>query len=124
MIRYYRNHPCVVMWESAMNESVPPAAWCDSAQAIAHAEYPGDQMYTCGQDAPTISVRRYLDMAAVQAGGAAVRTQATTQQTAGHFGIRPLGIRRIYLRQHLQQPAAGDRRSRDAPARRATRPTP
>ena len=52
MIRYYRNHPCVVMWESVMNESAPTAAWCDSAQAIAHAEYPGDQMYTCGQDAP------------------------------------------------------------------------
>ena len=51
MVRYYRNHPCVVMWESAMNESVPPAAWCDTAQAIAHAEYPGDQMFTCGQEA-------------------------------------------------------------------------
>jgi hypothetical protein len=50
MIHYYRNHPCVVMWESAMNESTPPAAWCDSAQAIAHAEYPGDQMFTCGQE--------------------------------------------------------------------------
>ena len=50
MIHYYRNHPCVVMWESAMNESVPPASWCDSAQAIAHAEYPGDQMFTCGQE--------------------------------------------------------------------------
>ncbi|MGB7569721.1 MAG: glycoside hydrolase family 2 TIM barrel-domain containing protein [Chitinivibrionales bacterium] len=50
MIHYYRNHPCVVMWESAMNESTPPASWCDSAQAIAHAEYPGDQMYTCGQE--------------------------------------------------------------------------
>jgi beta-galactosidase len=52
MIRYYRNHPCVVMWESVMNESAPTAVWCDTAQAIAHAEYPGDQMYTCGQDAP------------------------------------------------------------------------
>ena len=50
LVRYYRNHPCVVMWESAMNESTPPAGWCDTAQAIAHAEYPGDQMYTCGQE--------------------------------------------------------------------------
>jgi beta-galactosidase len=55
MIHYYRNHPCVVMWESIMNESQPQSitggqAFVDSAQAIAHAEYPGDQMFTCGQE--------------------------------------------------------------------------
>jgi beta-galactosidase len=53
LIRYYRNHPCVVMWESAMNESNPPSSWCTNAQSIAHAEYPGNQMYTCGQDMPS-----------------------------------------------------------------------
>jgi beta-galactosidase len=50
LIRYYRNHPCVVMWESAMNESNPPSSWCTTAQTLAHAEYPGGQMFTCGQD--------------------------------------------------------------------------
>lgn len=72
LVRYYRNHPSIVMWESVMNESSPPKAFCDSAQAIAHAEYPGDQMFTIGQESNNV-----LDMyqAAVQQGG---RTPATT----------------------------------------------
>ena len=73
MIHYYRNHPSVITWESVHNESTPPANFCDSAQRVAHAEYPGDQMYTCGQETNNV-----LDiyMAAVQQGG---RTYATTK---------------------------------------------
>jgi beta-galactosidase len=83
LIRSYRNHPCVVMWESVINESNPPASFCDSAQRIAHAEYPGDQMYTCGQETNNI-----LDIyqAAVQQGA---RTYVTTKPQAiseyGHW---------------------------------------
>ena len=50
LIRYYRNHPCVVMWESVHNESAPPAAFTTQMFNAAHAEFPGDQMYTCGQE--------------------------------------------------------------------------
>ncbi len=52
LIHYYRNHPSVVVWESAMNESDPPASWLDTAQTIVHAEIPGTgQAYTVGQQA-------------------------------------------------------------------------
>jgi beta-galactosidase len=48
MIRRDRNHPSMVMWEVILNESWPPKWWKDKASAIAHEEYPGDQMYTSG----------------------------------------------------------------------------
>jgi beta-galactosidase len=82
MIRYYRNHPCVVMWESAMNESSPPAVWCDSAQAIAHAEYPGDQMFTCGQETNHIFD---IWQAAVQQSGRTLQS-GTKPQAISEFG--------------------------------------
>jgi hypothetical protein len=47
MVRWYRNHPSVILWEVVHNESDDARAeW----HAAAHAEYPGDQMYTCGED--------------------------------------------------------------------------
>jgi beta-galactosidase len=82
MVHYYRNHPCVVMWESAMNESVPPASWCDSAQAIAHAEFPGDQMYTCGQESNHIFD---IWQAAVQQNGR-IDQANTKPQAISEFG--------------------------------------
>ena len=48
MIRRDRNHPSVVVWETSLNESQFTAAWASTVQSIAHAEYPGDQMYTAG----------------------------------------------------------------------------
>ena len=48
MIRRDRNHPSIVMWETILNESWPPKWWKDKAAATAHAEYPGDQLYTSG----------------------------------------------------------------------------
>lgn len=48
MIRRDRNHPSVVMWETILNESWPPATWKDGAIKTAHEEYPGDQCFTSG----------------------------------------------------------------------------
>lgn len=48
MIRRDRNHPSIIMWETTLNESWPPAEWKDKAIATAHEEYPGDQCYTSG----------------------------------------------------------------------------
>lgn len=47
-IRRDRNHPSIVMWETTLNESWPPAAWKDQAVKVAHEEYPGDQCFTSG----------------------------------------------------------------------------
>jgi len=48
MIRRDRNHPSVILWETALNESRYPAEIARNLYAIAHIEYPGDQMYTAG----------------------------------------------------------------------------
>lgn len=48
MIRRDRNHPSVVIWETTLNESWPPAEWKDGVVRIAHEELPGDQCFTSG----------------------------------------------------------------------------
>jgi hypothetical protein len=48
MIRRDRNHPSIVIWETSLNESGYTDVWANTMQAIAHAEYPGDQMVTSG----------------------------------------------------------------------------
>ena len=50
MIRLYRNHPSVIVYEAMHNESYPSVAFLQAAQAAAHEEYPGNQMFTCGED--------------------------------------------------------------------------
>ncbi|HUF13731.1 MAG TPA: glycoside hydrolase family 2 TIM barrel-domain containing protein [Longimicrobiales bacterium] len=48
LIRRDRNHPCVVLWEVSLNETAMPPEFIETTQRIAHEEYPGDQMFTCG----------------------------------------------------------------------------
>lgn len=48
MIRRDRNHPSIFLWETALNESRYPVTLAKELYDIAHAEYPGDQMYTAG----------------------------------------------------------------------------
>jgi fibronectin type 3 domain-containing protein len=48
MIRRDRNHPSVVLWETSLNESSYTTPWATNEQAIAHGEYPGNQMFTAG----------------------------------------------------------------------------
>ncbi|WP_054027568.1 glycoside hydrolase family 2 [Bacillus sp. FJAT-28004] len=46
MIRRDRNRPSVILWETSLNETGYSAAWAKEVTEIAHAEYPGNQMYT------------------------------------------------------------------------------
>ena len=48
MVRVFRNHPSIVLWETSLNESYPPSWINEGLHRIAHEEYPGDQCYTCG----------------------------------------------------------------------------
>lgn len=48
MVRVFRNHPSVFLWETSLNESYPPSWINEGLHRIAHEEYPGDQCYTCG----------------------------------------------------------------------------
>lgn len=48
LIRRDRNHPSIIMWETTLNESWPPASWKDGAVRVTHEEYPGDQCFASG----------------------------------------------------------------------------
>lgn len=48
LIRRDRNHPCVILWEVALNETAMPPEFIARTNAIAHEEYPGDQCLTAG----------------------------------------------------------------------------
>jgi len=60
MIRRDRNHPSVIMWEVSLNETGDTqetafGEWCGATDEffrqchdVAHEEYPGEQMFTCG----------------------------------------------------------------------------
>ena len=47
-IRRDRNHPGAVLWETSLNETLGHDDILCQLIEIAHAEYPGDQMLTCG----------------------------------------------------------------------------
>ncbi|MFE5300784.1 discoidin domain-containing protein [Streptomyces sp. NPDC056632] len=46
MIRRDRNRPSVILWETSLNETAYPQWWAKEANTTAHAEMPGDQMFT------------------------------------------------------------------------------
>jgi beta-galactosidase len=48
LIQRDRNHPCVLLWETSLNESRMTNDFMEKIQSIAHQEFPGDQFYTCG----------------------------------------------------------------------------
>ena len=47
-IRRDRNHPSAVLWETSLNETMGHDYLLRDLIEIAHEEYPGDQMLTCG----------------------------------------------------------------------------
>ncbi|MBS1705295.1 MAG: DUF4982 domain-containing protein [Armatimonadetes bacterium] len=48
MIRRDRNHPCVLFWETSLNETYPPAAIANRWHEVAHEEFPGSNFFTAG----------------------------------------------------------------------------
>ncbi|MEW2490579.1 discoidin domain-containing protein [Streptomyces sp. NPDC048411] len=46
MIRRDRNRPSLILWETSLNETGYPQWWAKEANTVAHAEMPGDQMFT------------------------------------------------------------------------------
>ncbi|MFE7598664.1 discoidin domain-containing protein [Streptomyces sp. NPDC057494] len=46
MIRRDRNRPSVILWETSLNETHYPQWWAKEANTVAHAEMPGDQLFT------------------------------------------------------------------------------
>lgn len=62
MIRRDRNHPSIVLWETALNESRYPVSLAKEIQTLAHAEFPGDQMYTAGDYFGHADMEPYYDV--------------------------------------------------------------
>ncbi|WP_293717193.1 glycoside hydrolase family 2 TIM barrel-domain containing protein, partial [uncultured Parabacteroides sp.] len=62
MIRRDRNHPSVVLWETALNESRYPVSLAKEIQELSHAEYHGDQMYTAGDYFGHADMEPYYDV--------------------------------------------------------------
>jgi hypothetical protein len=48
MIRRDRNHPCVAIWETQLNETSYTSAWAQTVNTLAKQEFAGAQMFTCG----------------------------------------------------------------------------
>jgi beta-galactosidase len=48
LIRRDRNHPCVLAWELSVNETEMPKSFTDSANIIAHEEFPYNGCYSAG----------------------------------------------------------------------------
>jgi beta-galactosidase len=93
LVHYFRNHPSIVCWESAMNESSPPAAWLDTANAIVHSELPSPRAYTVGQQAGSCGTSlNILDIyqAAVQRCGR-TPTGVSTAYGVSEYGHREYG---------------------------------
>ena len=51
MVRWHRNHPSAALWEVSLNESGMPGGVLLAMNKLVHAEYPGDQILTCGATA-------------------------------------------------------------------------
>jgi len=47
-IRRDRNHACIALWETNLNESYPPTEFVNRCIDIAHEEFPGKQCFTAG----------------------------------------------------------------------------
>lgn len=48
LIRRDRNRPSVLAWEVSLNETQMPIFFMEELNRIVHAEYPGDNVYSCG----------------------------------------------------------------------------
>ncbi|MDO6492430.1 MULTISPECIES: glycoside hydrolase family 2 TIM barrel-domain containing protein [unclassified Cellulophaga] len=48
LIRRDRNRPSVLAWEVSLNETKMPIFFMEKLNEIVHAEYPGDNVYSCG----------------------------------------------------------------------------
>lgn len=60
IIRWQRNHPCIILWEPVPNESDVPMEFQKRLHELVHKEYPFADCYTASDHGPTdVSYRQY-----------------------------------------------------------------
>lgn len=90
MIRRDRNHPSVILWETALNETYYPLEVVKSVYDIAHAEYPGDQMYTAGDYYGHEETEPYYDVFYKQVGRFPQDGNVMTNSLGDQVAVKPL----------------------------------
>ena len=93
MIRRDRNHPSVILWETALNESRYPVSLAKSIFELSHAEYPGDQMYTAGDYLGHADMEPYYDVFYKQVAGYPKSGDVMDNQIEDMLSIKPLFCR-------------------------------
>lgn len=93
MIRRDRNHPSVVLWETALNESRYPVSLAKSIFELSHAEYPGDQMYTAGDYLGHADMEPFYDVFYKQVAGYPKSGDVMDNQMEDMLSIKPLFCR-------------------------------
>jgi len=76
MVRWHRNHPSAIMWEVSLNETYGHDAFYADCARLAHAEYPGGQMFTSGDTYASKDGRHFEVPYAVWVGGFGSNTNA------------------------------------------------
>ncbi|WP_071134089.1 glycoside hydrolase family 2 TIM barrel-domain containing protein [Millionella massiliensis] len=90
MIRRDRNHPSVVLWETALNETHYPLEVVRSIYEIAHSEYPGDQMYTSADYFSHEETEPYYDVFYKQVGRFPKDGNVMSNYLEDQIAIKPL----------------------------------
>lgn len=93
MIRRDRNHPSVVLWETALNETHYPLEVVKSIYEIAHEEYPGDQMYTAADYYSHEETEPYYDVFYKQVGRYPKDGSVMSNYLEDQIAVKPLFTR-------------------------------
>lgn len=85
MIRRDRNHPSIIAWETSLNESGYTTAWAQTIHNYAHADFPGDQMYTSGWLKSVFDIYSESSQGGVRDYGTNTETRPTIICEYGHW---------------------------------------
>lgn len=93
MIRRDRNHPSVILWETALNETHYPLEVVKAIYEIAHEEYPGDQMYTAADYYSHEETEPYYDVFYKQVGRYPKDGSVMSNYLEDQIAVKPLFTR-------------------------------
>ena len=90
MIRRDRNHPSIILWETALNETSYPLEVIRRISDAAHSEYPGDQFYTAGDYFGHEDTEPYYDVFYKQVARFPSDGNVMTNKLEDQIAVKPL----------------------------------